>query len=318
MRPQLRRAVAFVVCAAVLHVGLSLVYARTVGRAHDARRMDARWLFGPRPVAVLVAGDSHARFGVEAPLLGSAINVAVPGEHYLKTLYRLPWLLRKGRRRVTTVLLPFDAASFSGFKTDSFEPEFVWGRYVDYLEVGRRKGDLLSYLGRWSKARLAPYAGELITSVQYVTATKHFRRGQTGPGSGLVVFENGVQAARRHFARGDPFDRDMVWAFRRILTGCRRAGLRVVLVRYPVTRGYARESRRLGGDPSLRDELVGEFAQEGTVDHLDFEGLYFDQPDLFGDGDHLNVFGKRAFTTELRSALVELGVLPASPAGGGG
>ena len=313
-RSWLRSALAFLLGALGIHLIASAAYVATVGRSHDVRRMDARWLAGPRPVQLMVAGDSHARFAVEAPVLGSAINVAVPGEHYGKTLYRLPWLLRQGSRRVRTVLLPFDAASFSSFKADAFEPEHVWGRYVDFLEVGRQRGAPLLYGGKWAKAKLAPYVGELATVMQLAIGTKHFRN-TTDPTNnlGLPFFENGTLAAERHFAGADPFDDDMVWAFERIVEGCRRAGLRIVLVRFPVTRRYAAESRRLGADPADRDVLLQTLAAVEGLEHLDYEDLFFEQPGLFTDGDHLNGWGKRRFSLRLARDLARIGVLTDVP-----
>lgn len=310
-----RRAAWFVALGLLIHVALGVGYAATVGRRHEVRRMDARWLAGPRPARVMIAGDSHARFGVEAPRLGAAINVAVPGEHYEKSMYRVPWLLDHGTRRVGAVLLPFDAASFSSFKRDAFAPELLWGRYVDYWALGRRKGALWTYGGFWAKARFAPYVGEMETVLQLATSARHFRdpRDPTQSGLGLAVFENGTLAARRHFAGADPFDPDMVHALRSLIDDLVGRGIRVVLVRYPVTALYARESRRLGADPALRDALLAELERPGVVDHLDFESLFFREPELFGDGDHLNAVGKRRLTDALAPELVRLGVLPEAP-----
>ncbi len=306
----LGRGLAFTAGALLLHGLLSVLFVATIGAAHDARRMDARWLEGPQPVQVMVAGDSHARFAVEASVLGSAINVAVPGEHYLKTLYRLPWLLQHGTRTTQAVLLPFDAASFSSFKADNFQPEVVWGRYVDFFELGRHKGARFSYAGRWAKGRLAPYTGELGSVLQFLTHTKHFRDEQNPSASlGLTFLEGGPRAARRHLQGADPWDPDMAWALRRILALCREAELRVVLVRYPVTRSYAQESRRLGADPALRDALLAEIRQDGVVDHLDFEAVFFDEPRMFSDGDHLNPTGRRWLSRLLARSLQQLGVL---------
>ena len=32
---------------------------------------------------------------------------------------------------------------------DNFAPEFIWGRYVDFFEVGRVKGEPFKYAGSW-------------------------------------------------------------------------------------------------------------------------------------------------------------------------
>ncbi|MEQ1505872.1 MAG: hypothetical protein ABMB14_26795 [Myxococcota bacterium] len=300
----------FVAIGLAIHLVLSVAFAATIGREHDVRRMDAKWLLGPRPVDVMIAGDSHARFSVEAPILGLAINVAVPGEHYQKSTYRVPWLIDHGTRTVGTVVLPFDAVSFASFKDDSFEPELVWGRYLDWWELGRQKGKYFEFAGRWAKSRIAPYVGEFPTVLQYLTTTRHFRD-PTDPQGGLnlTFFENGTDAARRHLEGADVWDPDMEWAFRRLVSELVERRIRVVLVRFPVTRAYAAESRRLGADPALRDQLLTELAKPGVVDHLDFESMFFDSPEMFGDGDHLNPIGKRRFSLTFAEALVRLGVI---------
>jgi hypothetical protein len=301
--------VAFALGGLALHGVLSLLFLAVVVRAHDARQMDARWLLGPRPVEVMVAGDSHPRFAVEAPVLGSAINVAVPGEHYQKSLYRVPWLLDHGTRSVGAVVLPFDAASFASFKDDAYQPEAVWARYVDFDELGAHKGRRWAFALKRAKARAIPYLGELDTVLQWLTASRHFR--DPGGASLLKVafFEPGAMAARRHFEGADPWDEDMAWALRRLVDDLVGRGLRVVLVRFPVTRAYAVEAARLGAVPAPRDALATEMVRPGVVDHLDLEGAFFGQPALFGDGDHLNPIGKRRFSQLLASELRRIGVL---------
>lgn len=306
----------FVALGLLLHLVASVLFVVTVGRTHDVRNMDARWLMGPRPVAVMIAGDSHARFAVEAPVLGSAINVAVPGEHYQKTVYRVPWLLDHGSRTVRAVVLPFDAVTFASFKSASFEPEYVWGRYVDWWDLGAHKDQRFSFAGKWFKARFAPYTGELDVVLQYLTSSAHFRD-PTDPQAGLKLnfFEPGQLAARRHLSGAEVWDADMEWAFRRLVDDLVGRGIRVVLVRFPVTRAYAMESRRLGADPALRDALLATVGRPGVVDHVDAESLFFDAPEMFGDGDHLNPIGKRRFSEYLAAELQRLGVLAGAPAG---
>lgn len=303
------RGAVFVALGIALHALLCALFLVGVVRVHDARQMDARWLLGPRPVELMIAGDSHPRFAIEAPVLGSAINVAVPGEHYQKSMYRVPWLLDHGTRPVRSVILPFDAASFASFKDESFQPEAVWGRYVDWAELGAHKHQRWGYGSKAAKATLAPYLGELDTVLQWLTASRHFRDPTGGSMLKVAYFEGGAMAAQRHFSGAEPWDPDMEWAFRRLIDDLVGRGLRVVLVRFPVTRAYAAESRRLGADPARRDALVAELGKPGVIDHLDLEGALFGQPDLFGDGDHLNPIGKRRFSVMLAGELRRIGVL---------
>lgn len=310
----MRRVAAFVALGLLIHLALSAVFVQVVFSDHDVRRMDAKWLHGPIDADLMVAGDSHARFAVEPSLLGRVMNVAVPGEHYVKDEFRVPWLLDHGTRGCGAVLLPYDAASFSSFKTDSFEPEQVWGRYVDYLELARRRRAPLTYGGKWLKAGAAPYVGEFDLLLQWFTASRHFRD-PTDPQNTWTVrdVESGEDAARRHFEHSRPWDPAMVESLTRLVDELRRRSIRVVLVRFPMTGSYSRVSRELGADPAARDALLAELGAGGGVDHLDYESLFWREPRMFGDGDHLSPAGRRAFTPILGRDLVALGILHRPP-----
>ena len=305
------RALQFFAGALVVHATLCLGFA-WVARHHDVRHMDERWLQGPLAAEVMVAGDSHARFAVEAPLLGRAINVAVPGEHYEKSMFRVPWLLDHGQRTVATVLLPFDRTSFSGFKSDAFEPEAVWGRYVDWARIGRRRGAPLLYIGKALKSSLVPYVGEADSAFQYLEGARHFRDPEGLTGLVQADQENGAQTAHRHFDDTLPWDPDQAWALSALVQDLRARGIHVVLVRYPLTRQYLRVSAALGADEGpLRDALFTELAAGGGVEQLDFERAFVDHDEYFQDGDHLGVEGKRVFTGLLAHALADRGLLSA-------
>ncbi|MEQ1564371.1 MAG: hypothetical protein ABMA64_01950 [Myxococcota bacterium] len=315
-----RRALGFVAGGLGIHAALYLFFVVAIARDHDVRKMDQRWLVGPRDVEVMIAGDSHARYAVEAPILGRAINVAVPGEHYQKSLYRVPWLLDNGSRSTRAIVLPFDGASFASFKADAFSPEYLWGRYVDWFDLGRMRGQRWVFFGKWLKARAVPYLGEYETTMQWFTSSRHFRdqNGPGGAGLNLVVAEPGAEVARRHLGSSQPWDPVMVTAFRRLIDQLKAKNIRVILVRFPMTRDYSFELQRLGSDPASRDALFAELGEPGVVDQLDYESLYFGEVAMFGDGDHLSAIGKRKFSLTLGNELFRMGVLSSPPQVRGG
>jgi len=296
------RALAFLAGLLAIHVALSLGFARTVGAAHDATQMDARWSAARGPV--MIAGDSHARFGVESR--GGLVTVAVPGEHYGKSRFRVPALL--DRRPARAVVLPYDAVSFSSFKAERYDPEHVWGRYVDFGQLAIEQQAPLRYGGMALKARLAPWVGELDTVVEYLRGTRHFR-GREGVGGRLAVRERPAEVAARHFEGAEPFDPRMVHALRSLLAELRRRGVRVVLVRFPVSPRYRAAAAALGARSSQRDALLAELLTPGQVDHLDLERLFDARPGAFLDADHLGPRGRRALTRRLRRELATLGAL---------
>jgi hypothetical protein len=297
-----------------LHGVLYVGYTRVL-RAHKAVRSD-RWFVttAPRSVQLLVAGDSHPRTAIDPNELGDrVVNLAIGGEHYLKTWYRMRLLVEGSRRQVSALLLPFDAASFSSWHGDNFAPEWVWGRYVDFLEVGRVRGDLWRYAGRELKAELFPYAGELRTLNQL--RTRRFGFGEELPGgdfSALSLADRRASAlvmAADHLKDQELVDPGLRWAFEQLLTWARERDTRVVLVSFPVTRHYWQWIERSGADRRVAEEVLPQVQADPRVIWLDYHDLYFDRDELFADPHHLNPRGRVRFTARLREDLVARGVL---------
>jgi hypothetical protein len=292
-----------------------VAYTRPVREGHKAVRSDRSFLrSAPPQLDLLVCGDSHPRTGIDARELGERVfNIAIGGEHYLKTWYRMRSLLERRDREVKALMLPLDVASFSSWHADSFTPEFVWGRYVDYLEVGRVQGDPWGAVQRLLKARVFPYAGELRTFNQL--RTKRFGFGEDLPTGSILALPanerryNALEDAKLHLQGANPVDPSLLWAFHNLLAWADERDVRVVLVGFPVTRDYARWTDRTDARARVRAEVLEPLLAEGDVTYLDHHDLFFERDDFFADSNHLNAAGRIAFSRYLRKELVALGVL---------
>lgn len=299
-----------------LHLVMSLLALATIGRDHRALELDEAFLGSAEPLTVLVAGASHSRNAVAADLLGG-MSVAVAGEHYLKTRYRLPWLLHRSPRSVGAVILPLDAATLTSWKADNFDPEVVWGRYVPFLNLGWQRGEPLDYAGKAIAANLAPYAGQADAFGYWRAGLRAFQdednierfKGQPP----VWMRRWGREAADLHLKGHEPRDPGKVWAVRSLVEDLKARQVRVVLVTYPVTRAYHDTAVLHGADLDKTRELVADLLEPGVVDYLDFESLYFDRDDAFYDGDHLGGKGRAHFTRVLYDELVAMGIDVDSP-----
>lgn len=295
----------------VLHVLCSGVYVGTVGRRHRAIELDAELLRGKGPVSVLVAGSSHARNAVAAPRLGG-LNVAVAGEHGLKTRHRLPWLLDRTRRPIGAVILEWDAASLSDWKVDDYVPEYVWGRYVPFLALGWERDRPFDYGGMWLKRVAMPYVGEGDNVANLLAGTRAFQderdldRLRDAPPKWMR--RAGADAAGVHLAGHDPFAPALVAAWEELVADLRGRGLRVVMVSYPVSEEYAAEAERLGATRDGRRALLEPRLRPGEVDWIDLEDEYFGREGAFYDGDHLSGPARLHFTGLLAERLAALGI----------
>jgi hypothetical protein len=296
---------------AVLHTG----YVRLVARGHKAIRADATFLArAPERIELLVCGDSHPRSDIDPTQLSDrTVNIAIGGEHFLKTWYRMRYLLDAGDRTIDALLLPLDAGSFSSWHGDNFSPEYVWGRYVDFLEVGRVRGRPWGYVGRALKADVFPYAGELRTLNQ--VRTKRFGFGEELPLGSFGALSpaqrraTGLQVAIDHFRDADPMDPGLRWAFDQLVGWADERDIPVVLVAFPLTRWYDKWVKRAGVRERVEQEVVAPLLANPDHIYIDHHDLFGKRDELFADSHHLNALGRTLYSRHLREVLVERGVL---------
>lgn len=309
------RLLGFLAVGLLLHAVLYLLYTRGVATGHKAVRADRAFIVkAPRHIELLVVGDSHPRTAIDAKLLGErVVNTAIGGEHYLKTLYRMRMLIERTGRKVDAILLPLDGASFSSWHAENFAPEYVWGRYVDFLEVGQVRGEPWDYVGRWLKARFFPYGGELRTLNQL--RTKRFGFGEelpTGSFGLMGTVEREVTAlntAREHLQGKDLMDPGLRWAFDEIVAWADARGTKVVAVSFPVAAEYDRWVQRTGVYERLKTEVLPEFLSNPNHVYIDHHDLFAERGEFFSDPHHLNAAGRIGYSKYLRAQLVERGVL---------
>lgn len=305
----------FVGMGLVLHLMLYVGFVGLVRNGHKAIRGDRAFVLqAPKHIELLICGDSHPRTAIDPDLLGPrVVNLAIGGEHYLKTWYRMRALVERTDRKVDALLLPLDAGSFSSWHAENFAPEYVWGRYVDFLEVGQARGEPGDYVGRQLKAWFFPYAGELRTLNQM--RTKRYGFGEelpTGSFGALTLPERragGLQAAKDHLLGAEPIDPGLRWAFDQLVAWADARGTKLVFVAFPVTSHYSKWVEKLGIRDRVHREIVEPLLGDPNHVFLDHQDLFRDRDEFFSDPHHLNTAGRIGFSKLLRRELVEKGIL---------
>lgn len=300
-----------------LHATLYVAYVAGIAPRHKASRADAAFLeTAPREIELLICGDSHPRSNLDPTLLSDrTVNIAIGGEHYLKTWYRMRRLLEVGDRSIEALLLPLDAGSFSDWHAENFAPEYVWGQSVDFLEVGRVRGRPWDYVGRLLKATLFPYAGELRTLNQ--VRTKRFGFGDelpVGSFASLSVATRraaGLQHAKDHLRDANVMDPALRWAFDQLVAWADERDIKLVLVAFPLSRWYDRWVERSGARERVEREVVAPLLADPDHLYIDHHDLFGKRDDLFADSHHLNALGRTYYSRHLQEILIEKGILRA-------
>jgi len=314
MRTFLARSLLFLAFFGGVSFLLSQLYARIVMADSFLVRRDRQYRELERQLDFLFVGDSHVRRGVDPAVIPRSFNFGSASESAIQSYYKLRTILAGPgpARGCRVVAMPLDLHTFSSYRTNVIRHEFYWKRYVDFLELGRRKGEVVRHAAKLVRSHVASYwqEGEHVLA----WADRKFGGGE-GPGELRLGFvptksrfseyedREGLARARAamHLEGHRAFDADLVHYFRRAVELCRSHGKTVVLVRYPVTREYL-AAAALRRPDDLPDEVRAVIEENGCVvlDHReDFAGRNY----LFSDADHLNAEGARLFGERLRTKL---------------
>ena len=139
--------------------------------------------------------------------------------------------------------------------------------------------------------------------------------GETDPEEILRL--KAAERADHHFQGRGIIDPGILYYFDRVLDLCRQRGIRVVLVRLPISRYYFDKVREYGAVDKV-DLLTEEVRKRHPgVIFLDLHALYENDMTLYTDVDHLNPQGADRLTEYIRPLLSEL-VAGDGPAAGRG
>ena len=301
-------ALTWLVGALCVHLGLSWAFSATVVADHNLTASDAAFNALPDRIPVLAVGDSHGRNAVDPQALCDGCgNIALGGEHIIKTRGRLNRLLDDSGKRVDVVLLPAEDGAFTRHLRDQYHPVTMWGKRVDFLDLATEVERPLDMGVLWFRARFIPYTDELPIWVAWAKGSRaHFReREMRGRMDGLPVRRRLADAVERYdkiFGDEPVVDPVKVAHFEALIDELTARGIRVVLVRYPLMPGFDRLVHKRGARQAT-EAVVDRIRAERDLPLLDYRDVFADQPELFADSDHVNDLGRRRFTVGLRNTL---------------
>ena len=113
-----------------------------------------------------------------------------------------------------------------------------------------------------------------------------------------------------HLGRREPFDPRNVDDFDRLLDLCDEKGIRVLLVKFPLTREYL-DAAEPFVDIDGHDRRVADLVDDRAgVAVLDVRSRFPDRTELFTDPDHLNSRGAKLLAADINAALGRLAANP--------
>jgi hypothetical protein len=260
----------------------------------------------------LALGNSHNC--INTHILEKSFNYGSPSENFIQSYYKLKYILEKSGKKPEYVILQADNSSFGPKASDRYEYNSYWIKYIDYVELAKIKNNR-DVLLKWPEGKFFSYVGnykDIQLSILYRIKFKTFE------------MYHGYRPHRDYHNFADEADKQKVaWDkanlvlskegyfdpaikvyFEKILQLCQAHGVRVILVRVPMTKEYYEEETKIIPVDKLWDEVKSITSRypvyQGTFDYHD---LFYDHPDYFFDPDHLNVKGADLFTAQFAKDL---------------
>lgn len=261
----------------------------------------------------LLMGSSHNTINPE--IVPLSFNYATPNENFIKNYYKLKDLIERRKIIPEYLIMNMELPLFSPFASERFKYDSYWIRYVDYFEVAKIKNDN-DYIYMWFEGNFFSYVGkirEILMTIYYWNFPERIIKGYRQPvdsknfANKIKRTEFARQRAELYLSGFDELDENMVMYFNRIMDLCREYNIKVIFLKMPVTEEYYLASFEVADINRLNKDLKGltsEYNDMAIV--LDYESVFFDNPDFFYNPDHLNPEGADSVSRLIKTDLEKL------------
>jgi hypothetical protein len=268
-------------------------------------KMDEQFAEYDDTLKYLAMGNSHNC--INTHMLPQSFNYGSPSENYIQSYYKLKHILERTGKKPQYLLLQADLSSFTSKSADRYEYNSYWIKYLDYVELAKVKKQR-GVLFKWLEGKFFSYAGnykDIQLSIVYRIKMKTLEMyNGYRPHRDYHNFANEKNRQRsawekaQHILTNDSyFDPAIRYYFDNILSLCQENNIKVILIRYPLSKEFSFEERRIIPADILTNE-VEKIAHKYSVycGTLDYHDIFFDHPEYFFDPDHLNVRGSDLFS----------------------
>ena len=295
---------------AAIHVSLKHVYTDVLLSHEFPIQRDQDYAV-QEDVRMLLVGNSLVQLDI-APV-EHTYNLASFDESYSTTYYRLRDVLARDDQPIEVVLTQLSLHSFRSLRPVDTQQDY-WAQIIDYPDLIRTTGHPIPLIRDAIRFREFPYTGGISQLLDYLQSRSPTTRDaqlayvQRDFSEAVDQFAQAAGGANRIIVADRTIDDVSAKYLSRIIQLCADHSVRLVLVRFPITRIH-HEVMAVHVDLEEWQRVVDERLQGADhVEIIDFMELYFDDYSKFMDPLHLNAQSKEAFTATLMNTLEERGI----------
>jgi len=288
----------------ILIIALNTLFYELVLQFNEPESLEKELLEQKEEIEVLILGDSHPKLSLNPLNVKNSFNLTTHGENYLQTYARFKSALEIEGFNPKIIILPLDWHSFSSFRAGRFNNEWYWQKHLNFFELAfkLKKPTLINqaisaffYFKERGEGLLAALAGVSLPKKGF------YWQGFNGLDNDFSQAKNRLTIAQdkveRHFKDAELLDKTMLESFLNILKLAQDQQQKVILISFPVSIEYYLLAKEQFVSEATYQDVTSDFLEDfDNIYYLDYQNLYFNNPELFFDSDHLNVEGAALFS----------------------
>ncbi len=251
-------------------------------------------------------GDSHVRDGLNPEFIDNSFNFGNGEENYIETYYKIKKII-DGGIKINNFVLQLDPHTFSDkFRTNK-ELSIEKGHYnkaIPLIDAKKIKPDNMAQFLKVNYPMIG-HGRELIAYSLNPQDSNRIESGWTNNTEKFNLKDKTDVASKRYnyFFSKTPnlLDNTTIKYFLKIFDIAKHENIGIIFIKYPVTKEYNIEF--IKHNISIEDYYSNLFKEINKTFTkyviLDYYDDFFENPEYFGDSDHLNSLGSRVLSKKV-------------------
>lgn len=308
----IRQWIGAVLLAVLLHAVLYGVFMYRFAQRSDLLRNEQYLLQPSQPYRYLFAGDSHCQKAIDTAIVQQAAKWTGGGENNILRYYKIAHLLSQPQHPpFEYLLLSHDRTTYTTTTASYVRNYYYYGRFTDFAEWGRIRGNEWSWVAAAYPYRLMPY---LEVRELYLRTAENVWWGKSALASPSLAQQQPMynqqqadifaQKMLPHYPQTALQDSVALVYLQKTLDLCLAHHIQPILVSYPMSqyliRAFEQQIAAQNIDTTALNRLLQAYP---TVAVWNYGHAFAQQDQLFADCQHLNMAGMRAFSQQIQADL---------------
>lgn len=261
-------------------------------------------------IETLFIGHSHVANAIDYELFKDSYSLAYSGENNMKNYYKLNYCIKNNFPQPKYAIFPCELVTFSKEYYYFFKERSFYYSIIPSNEIFECNKNKIDGYYNYYKIKLFPYIEwlqilngkprkEKNTLVRDFSKLTPFRQQQNAD----IFAKDELKISDKESLFYTP----SLYYIQQTIELCKANHIKPVFVKYPITRLFFKTLKsNLIDSTCIINSPSDSIIKKNKIPILDFENIYFANPEKFADSHHLNESGKQAFSKMLKTKLDSL------------